>query len=108
MSALGKLNTWRKARAWRRAELRWHNKNPSEFMPLDDVWVLRRLNEEAFNTQLSDLGNTGSAPWRRTAVEREMRRRDAWAAPAGRAFWISLGALVVAIASLLISAFRST
>lgn len=106
MSVLSKFAEWRKAREWRRAELHWHNSNPSQFTPIDDAWVLRRLKDDAFNTQLGDVGNTGAAPWRRIAVEREMRRRDAWAAPAGRAYWISLGALLVAIASLLVSALR--
>ncbi len=107
MNASMTFKTWWKAREWRRAELRWHNKNPSQFTPIDDVWVLRRLSDEAFNTQLGDVGNTTAAPWRRIAVEREMRRRDAWAAPAGRAFWISLAALSVSIAALVISTLSS-
>ncbi|MBU7587916.1 MAG: hypothetical protein KAF42_01745 [Sphingopyxis terrae] len=40
------------------------------------------------------------------AIERELRRRDAWDSPAGKAIWISIGALAVSISALLVSIFK--
>lgn len=87
----------------RRAEVRFHNEDPKRFQPSADPWVLRRLSDHALNTQLSDPAPTQRDPSRRVALERELRRRDAWAAPAGRAVWISAAALIVSVLALLVS-----
>ena len=39
--------------------------------------------------------------------ERELRRREAWSAPAGRALWISGLALVVSIAALAVAMVKA-
>ena len=39
-------------------------------------------------------------------AEAELRRREAWAAPAGRAFWISIVSVVVALGALAVSIFN--
>ena len=36
-------------------------------------------------------------------AEAELRRREAWAAPAGRAFWISIASAAIALGALVIS-----
>lgn len=42
----------------------------------------------------------------RSMAERELRRREAWESPGGRAFYISIFALIVAVVSLLLSIFK--
>ena len=37
----------------------------------------------------------------RLALDRELKRRDAWDGPSGRAYWISVSALAVAGASFI-------
>lgn len=39
----------------------------------------------------------------RARAAAELRRREAWAAPAGRAYWISVGALVVSLCAVVVS-----
>lgn len=55
-------------------------------------WSTQKLHEELADRRLSQA--------QRTVVESELGRREAWAAPAGRAVWISLLALAVAAVSL--------
>lgn len=39
-------------------------------------------------------------------AEAELRRREAWRAPAGHAFWISIGSAIIALVSLGTSIFK--
>lgn len=39
-------------------------------------------------------------------AEAELRRREAWAAPAGRAFWISIVSAVLAVGALVVSIMK--
>jgi len=62
---------------------------PSEVRSLSDI----DLHELVTRNELS----AGS----RSMMEREIKRREAWDAPAGKAFWISIIALAVSLSSLL-------
>lgn len=70
--------------------------------PPHEAYIVRQLSEDILHGLLAraEQGNIIEA---RVAIERELRRRDAWASPAGRAFWISIAALVVSIAALGVS-----
>lgn len=39
-------------------------------------------------------------------AEAELRRREAWRAPAGRAFWISIASAVIALGALAVAIFK--
>ncbi|MEZ0497486.1 hypothetical protein [Sphingomonas sp. IW22] len=58
------------------------NDNPGMFEPTGDWWVLQRLSDDAFHTQLGNKGATGNAPWRPAALDRELARRNAKASSA--------------------------
>jgi hypothetical protein len=42
----------------------------------------------------------------RGLAEQELKRREAWAAPAGKAYWISIAALAVSFCSLIVAALK--
>lgn len=64
-----------------------------------DVHVVRRLSDEALHRWIGKATDKQST----SLLERELRRREAWAAPAGRAFWISLASLAIATGALIVS-----
>lgn len=39
-------------------------------------------------------------------AEAELRRREAWRAPAGRAFWISIASATIALGALAVAIFK--
>jgi hypothetical protein len=47
-----------------------------------------------------------TSPASLSLIEAEIRRRDAWAAPAGKAFWISCAALALSVISLVFTALK--
>jgi hypothetical protein len=64
--------------------------------------LLRKVSDERLNELLGgDIKGDG-----RVALEREQRRREAWAAPAGRAFWISLLAIFISAATLVFTIYN--
>lgn len=66
---------------------------PSDIAPL--------LSDEALHGWLGRENLKGDS---RIAMERELRRREAWSAPAGRAVRVSAWALVVSVLALVVSA----
>lgn len=68
-----------------------------------DHRLIALLSDGALHRWLGQASNRASV----TALERELRKREAWAAPAGRAFWLSLASLAIATGSLIISVMRS-
>lgn len=90
--------------ALQRRERRLHEKEfvywaieEGEWLP-PDARRIRALTDRQLHRF---LGEQKISPAERLALEREVRRRDAWAAPAGRAFWISVLALVVSSVALI-------
>lgn len=69
-----------------------------------DPKVIRRATDKQLHAMLAGDDATKAA---RIALEREQRRREAWAAPAGRAYWISVAALLVAAGSLVATILRT-
>lgn len=65
----------------------------------DRPQLIRRFSDEALHHWLAKARE----PKSRSMLERELRRREAWAAPAGRAYWISVAAFCVSVAALLVS-----
>lgn len=66
----------------------------------DEVAVIRLLSDESLHAW---LGRPMLGADTRIAMERELRRREAWAAPAGRAARISGWALVISALALVVS-----
>jgi hypothetical protein len=66
-----------------------------------DRRIIARLSDHALHRWLS----VPVRPEIKIALERELRRREAWAAPAGKAFYISLAALGVSAVALAVSIF---
>ena len=62
-----------------------------------DPWIISRLSDAALNR----LINQSAGP-ELIGLERELRQREAWAGPAGRAYRISIAALVVSILSVIV------
>ncbi len=69
--------------------------------PPADPEIIQLLSDEALHGWLASI-KTG--PDTRIALDRELRRREAWAAPAGRAAKTSTWALCVSVAALVLSA----
>lgn len=67
-----------------------------EFIP-EHLATIRGATDKQLHAMLAGDHATKAE---RIGLEREQRRREAWAAPAGRAYWISIGALIVAAWSL--------
>lgn len=91
---------WRNRRRFLRAGIKVLNEKRGNAPVRSDRYMLRRLNDEA----LLSLRDSTANDIERAVIERELDRRAAWEAPAGRAFWISLGALAVSIGALIVSA----
>jgi hypothetical protein len=54
-----------------------------------------------------EIARLGGAPAAtKGIIEAELRRREAWKAPAGRAFWISVLALAVSVIAIVVSVVR--
>ena len=72
--------------------------------PPHEGYIIRKLSEDNLHRLLvkAELGHAQA----KIAIERELRRRDAWASPAGRAFWISMAALIVSIAAFGVSILK--
>lgn len=70
------------------------NPSPKHMRKWSDMTLHRRINDGSLSTAASSM------------AEREQRRREAWAAPAGRAFYVSMGAFIVAAAALVVSLLR--
>lgn len=67
-----------------------------------DPSLLRKLNAGA----LAGIAFNSTNPVEKALVEQEVRRREAWAAPAGRSFWLSIAALAVSIGALAVAIFK--
>lgn len=61
-------------------------------------WTDRELHARLVSNELH--------PVERSMAERELEKRKAWDAPAGRAFWISCAALAVSALALIVAASR--
>lgn len=86
----------RERRAHEKEFMRWAIEE-GEYVPPDSRKI-RALTDQQLHRFLGE--QKISSP-ERFALEREMRRRDAWAAPAGRAYRISVCALVVSSVALM-------
>lgn len=103
---IGAIKAWRA----RRAENARTNKLLVQLYAMDfprldpphESYIVRGLSDEFLHTWLART-DEGVA---RYALERELRRREAWEAPAGKAFWISIGALVISSGALLVSILK--
>lgn len=73
-----------------------------ELVPTDPA-MIRRATDHQLHAMLAGEHATKAE---RIGLEREQRRREAWASPAGRAYWISIGALLVAAGSLAYTILR--
>lgn len=71
------------------------NPSPQGARPLSDY----RLHEAI---RLADRGQNHV----QAIAEAELRRREAWRAPAGRAFWISIVSAAIALGALAVAIFR--
>jgi hypothetical protein len=60
-----------------------------ELVPTDPA-IIRRATDHQLHAMLAGDHATKAE---RIGLEREQRRREAWAAPAGRAYWISWGGI---------------
>lgn len=69
----------------------------------DNPRVIRRLSDERLHWWLSKVAEGDS----KIALERDLRRRDAWAAPAGRAYRLSCVAVVISFIALIVSAMKT-
>lgn len=67
-----------------------------------DASVIRHLSDDALHRWIGKATNKQSL----SLLDRELRRREAWAAPAGRAYWISLASMVIAIGALIVSIMK--
>lgn len=107
MSPLQSMCQWfktkRESRIYNRAVVEIYSRHEVDLSPPDEAFVIRRLSDDKLVWWLA-RDPKGEA---KIALEREMRRRDAWAAPAGRAFKISLISLIVAVLALGLSAFNT-
>lgn len=97
----GIFTRWREARRIARTQ-RGFDDAFNEIFGEGDRVNPRTLKDRELHARLArpDLG-----PVARGMASQELRRREAWAAPAGRAYWISATALVVSIAALGLSVF---
>lgn len=96
---MGAIANWRMARVERKAfsdafDEHTGNPSPQRIRKWSDLELHKWLASDTLQ------------PIKRGMAERELRRREAWAAPAGRAFWISCGALATSFAALAISVYR--
>lgn len=73
----------------------------NNLLPPDEPAVIRKLSDRRLHEWVALA--KGDA---KVALDRELRRREAWAAPAGRAVWISIGALAVSIAAIAVSLWK--
>jgi len=67
----------------------------------DEPAVIRLLSDEALNGWLSRADLSGDS---RIGMERELRRREAWASPGGRSANMATWALIVSVLALVVSA----
>ena len=105
------LRKWRERRGQKRGqrevveaivdvcETSWHGIDV--ISPPGDPEIVRRLSDESLHGWLGRDDLAGAA---RIAMERELRQREAWLAPAGRAVKISAWALGVSVLALIVSA----
>lgn len=90
-------------RRWRGREQRAMNNAMDDAFGMPSRSTIQDWSDEELHRQLA---SNGLWPEYRAMAERELRRREAWDAPAGRAIWISCAALAVAILSLIVSLAR--
>ena len=76
--------------------------NVNKLIPPEEDFLVRTLSNEKLHYWLARTPE-GEA---QIALERELRRREAWAAPAGRAFWISILSIVVSGGALATSLLK--
>ena len=89
-------------RQWREAAAAFNKDEMPGGIATTDRYFVRRLGFEA----LVRLHNTSPDMVQRAVLIAEIERRKAWESPAGRAFWISIGAFIVAVVSLLLNFMR--
>lgn len=66
--------------------------------------IIRRLRTPTLHRLLAATGERSAGG---IAIASELRRREAWSGPVGWAIWISVGAALVALGSLIVSIARS-
>ncbi|MCI1141710.1 hypothetical protein MOP88_04150 [Sphingomonas sp. WKB10] len=92
---------WRQFRRGRRNDIRvmmYELESTKVIDPIDSD-VVRLLSNDALHRWIGKATNRQSL----SLLDRELRRREAWAVPAGRAYWISVASLVIAIGALIVS-----
>ena len=89
-------------RQWREAAAAFNKDQVPGGIATTDRYFVRRLSFEA----LVRLHNSSPDMVQRAVLIAEIERRKAWESPAGRAFWISIGAFIVAAVSLLLNFLR--
>jgi len=95
---------WRQFRRGRRNDIRvmlYELESTKLIDPIDSD-VVRLLSNDALHRWIGKANNRQSL----SLLDRELRRREAWAAPAGRAYWISVASLVIAIGALIVSIMK--
>lgn len=97
-----RLRQWADGRAARR-EQREHDEAFSEVFDQPTKARMRRWSDEELHRKMA---SNDLWPETLSLAQRELDRRKAWEAPAGRAFWISCAALLLAGLSMLVSLFR--
>ena len=103
---LGKIKAWRaKRRADRKSYgflLALYRMEYPDINPPHERYVIRQLTDDVLHHLLVKAEQGGHAR-EKISIERELRRRDAWTAPAGKAYWISVFALLISLAALIVS-----
>jgi hypothetical protein len=103
---IGRIRSWAALRKSRRAfeeqTLALYEVGLANMPAPHEAFIVRKMSDDRLHAWLAK-NPTGEA---KVALERELRRREAWAAPAGKAFWISIGSLAVAIVALLVGLAR--
>ena len=92
---------WRWFRRGRRNDIRllmYELETAKVIDPIDSD-VVRHLSNDALHRWIGKATNRQSL----SLLDMELRRREAWAGPAGRAYWISVASLVIAIGALIVS-----
>jgi len=106
MAGVDRIKAMLRGRRERRSLLRTllplYERRPVALKDPNDPVMIRHFSDSALHYWLSKATEPNS----RISLESELRRREAWAAPAGRSTWIATAALIVSLAALIISTLK--
>ena len=87
-----------------RSETRLFEETINEMTGRPSVRQIKKWKREELHKAL--VGNN-LHPFERSIAEQKLRKQDAWDAPAGRAYYVSLAALVLSIVAIAISLLKA-